>query len=51
MMVVPVIGFVFALVFLRRRYILDEEKLVEVSAALVAQTSSAPRTLNTGTGV
>lgn len=51
MMVVPVIGFVFALVFLRRRYILDEEKLVEVSAALVAQTSSAPRTPNTGTGV
>lgn len=46
MMVVPVIGFVFALVFLRRRYILDEEKLVEVSAALVAQTSSAPRTPN-----
>lgn len=51
MMVVPVIGFVFALVFLRRRYLLDEEKLVEVSAALVAQASSAPRTPNTGTGV
>lgn len=49
MMVVPVIGLVFALVFLRRRYILDEEKLAEISAALAAAASPAPRSTNTGT--